>query len=54
VGSDVSVLASVEDPRDGATRPVFVTQDHILATSFHPELTAEDRIHHMLLERVGG
>lgn len=53
VGSDVSVLASVEDPRDGATRPVFVTQDHILATSFHPELTAEARVHQMLLDRVG-
>jgi 5'-phosphate synthase pdxT subunit len=52
-GSDVEVLASVADPADGSTKPVFVRQDRVLATSFHPELTAEHRIHQMLLDLVG-
>ena len=50
VGADVEVLASVEDPASGASRPVFVRQDRILATSFHPELTDDTRIHEMLME----
>ena len=50
VGGDVEVLASVEDPASGESRPVFVRQDRILATSFHPELTDDTRIHEMLME----
>lgn len=50
VGADVDVLASVEDPESGELRPVFVRQGRILATSFHPELTADTRIHEMLME----
>ncbi len=46
VGSDVEVLANVE------AHPVMVRQGNILASSFHPELTDDDRIHHMLLEMV--
>ena len=38
-GSDVRVLAE----HDG--RPVLVRQDSVLAASFHPELTADGRIH---------
>lgn len=49
-GADVDVLAAVIDPADGSSRPVFVRQDHILATSFHPELTGETRVHEMLLD----
>ncbi|HEU4916940.1 MAG TPA: pyridoxal 5'-phosphate synthase glutaminase subunit PdxT [Acidimicrobiia bacterium] len=45
-GSDVEVLANVED------HPVMVRQGNILASSFHPELTGDNRIHHMLLEMV--
>lgn len=47
VGSDVEVLASVE--RDGRQRPVFVRQGPVLATSFHPELTGDTRVHEMAL-----
>jgi 5'-phosphate synthase pdxT subunit len=52
-GSDVEILTSVVDPRDGSVKPVFVRQDHVLATSFHPELTEEHRIHRLLLDSVG-
>lgn len=50
VGAEVDVLASVEDPSTGEQRPVFVRQGNILATSFHPELTRDPRVHRMLLE----
>lgn len=50
VGAEVQVLASVTDPASGEERPVFVKQGRILATSFHPELTDDTRIHEMLLE----
>lgn len=46
VGGDVDVLASIED------HPVMVSQEKILATSFHPELTGDGRIHQMLLELI--
>lgn len=46
VGGEVEVLASVDD------HPVMVRQDHILATSFHPELTGDGRIHQMLVELI--
>lgn len=50
VGGDVEVLAAVDDPVTGEEHPVFVRQDRILATSFHPELTDDTRIHELLLE----
>jgi len=40
VGEDVEVLATLEDGRIVAAR-----QDHLLATSFHPELTDDSRMH---------
>ena len=46
VGADVDVLASVDE------HPVMVRQGSILASSFHPELTDDDRIHRMLLEMI--
>ncbi len=46
VGGDVEVLASVQG------HPVMVRQDNILGTSFHPELTEDDRIHQMLIEMI--
>jgi len=48
VGAEVEVLATVET--QAGPRPVFVRQDRILATSFHPELTGDPRIHRMLIE----
>ena len=50
VGSEVEVLATVSDPESGDEHPVFVRQGRILATSFHPELTEDTRIHQMLME----
>ena len=46
VGGDVEVLASVDD------HPVMVRQGRIIGTSFHPELTSDDRIHQMLLDMI--
>ena len=53
VGADVEVLASVTDD-DGRSHPVFVRQGHILATSFHPELTTDARLHEMFVALVPG
>jgi 5'-phosphate synthase pdxT subunit len=50
VGSEVEVLASVSGGGSGDPHPVFVRQGRILATSFHPELTEDTRIHEMLVE----
>ena len=40
IGSTVEVLASLDDGR-----PVAVKQGNLLATSFHPELTRDTRVH---------
>lgn len=42
VGASVKVLAALDDGR-----PVAVRQGKFLATAFHPELTADDRIHQL-------
>ncbi len=47
VGGDVEVLASVGD------NPVMVRQGNIVATSFHPELTGETRVHRLMLTQEG-
>ncbi|HEU5114026.1 MAG TPA: pyridoxal 5'-phosphate synthase glutaminase subunit PdxT [Acidimicrobiia bacterium] len=46
VGADVQVLADIDE------HPVMVRQGNILATSFHPELTGDGRIHQLLLDLV--
>lgn len=46
VGSEVEILSEVDD------HPVMVRQGSILATSFHPELTGDGRIHQMLLDLI--
>ena len=46
-GAEVEVLASVGDD------PVMVRQGNIVATSFHPELTGETRIHELMLRGAG-
>ena len=43
-GPDVEVLARV------AGWPVLVGQGNVLASTFHPELTDDDRIHQLLLD----
>lgn len=51
IGADVEVLASVIDA-EGASHPVLVREGRILATSFHPELTGDERLHRMLVDLV--
>jgi 5'-phosphate synthase pdxT subunit len=41
--SNVEVLAAVEI--NGISHPVAVRQGNIMATSFHPELTGDNRVH---------
>jgi 5'-phosphate synthase pdxT subunit len=48
VGPKVQVLARLGED------PVLVRQQNIIASTFHPELTTDDRIHRMLLESVPG
>jgi len=45
VGPDVEVLSKLSDGRIVAAR-----QDHLLATSFHPELTHDGRFHDYFLK----
>jgi 5'-phosphate synthase pdxT subunit len=45
VGKGVEVLSALEDGRIVAVR-----QGHLLATSFHPELTGDDRFHRYFME----
>ncbi len=52
VGAGVEVLAAVTDPETGEQHPVVVRQGNILATSFHPELTGDTRVHEMMLAMV--
>ena len=47
----VEVLATVTAP-GGDVHPVVVRQGHILATSFHPELTDDTRVHELMLAMV--
>lgn len=46
VGQDVEVLATV----DGA--PVLVRQGPLLASSFHPEMTSDARIHELFVNTI--
>lgn len=48
VKGNARVLASLEDGRIVAAQ-----QGHLLATSFHPELTADDRFHRYFLKLAG-
>lgn len=55
VGAGVDVLATVPDhPAVGAAagRIVAVRQGQALATSFHPELTGDGRVHRLFVETV--
>jgi pyridoxal 5'-phosphate synthase pdxT subunit len=48
VGADVEVLAEAEG------HPVAVRQQHLMATSFHPEVADDGRLHRLFLELVHG
>ena len=51
IGSDVEVLATIEQG-PAAGRIVAVRQGLLLATSFHPELTSDTRMHALFLGMV--
>ena len=46
VGTQVEVLASLNG------HPVAIRQGHLLATSFHPELTGDNRIHRFFVDQL--
>ena len=50
-GNAVEVLADVTGP-DGASHPVAVRQGNALATSFHPEVTGDHRVHALFARMV--
>ena len=50
VGPGVEVLASVEI--NGELHPVAVREGNLLATSFHPEITGDNRIHRYFIESI--
>ena len=52
VGEAVTVLATVPAGPDTAARIVAVRQGSLLATSFHPELTGDFRVHACFVEIV--
>jgi pyridoxal 5'-phosphate synthase pdxT subunit len=48
VGANVDVLCKIDE------RIVVARKDRLMASSFHPELTGDDRLHQYFLERVIG
>lgn len=50
LGPSVEVLASVEF--NGELHPVAVRQGNLLATSFHPEITGDNRVHRYFIETI--
>jgi 5'-phosphate synthase pdxT subunit len=64
VGPDVEILAQVEPadpehashavPLPGTARIVAVRSGHLLATSFHPEVTGEKRVHELFIRMIRG
>ena len=51
VGAKVEVLAQIQGS-DGKSHPVAVRQGSLLATSFHPELTGDLRVHRYFFDQV--
>jgi 5'-phosphate synthase pdxT subunit len=54
-GKGVEILAQLPaDAQQGRARIVAARQGHLLATSFHPELTGDDRFHRYFLSLAKG
>jgi 5'-phosphate synthase pdxT subunit len=51
VGENVEILSEIADS-NGDKHPVAVRQGHLLATSFHPELTGDNRVHRYFVENI--
>lgn len=54
VGEGVEVIARLPKERERDERIVAARQGHLLATSFHPELTGDDRFHRYFLGLAKG
>jgi len=61
VGPDVEILAQVDpdhaghtDALHGVARIVAVRSGQLLATSFHPEVTGEKRVHELFIRMIRG
>jgi len=52
LGHHVHSRSTGADPGDLAGTIVAVRQDHLLATSFHPELTGDARVHQLFVSMV--
>ncbi len=50
VAPEVEIMASVE--KTGVSHPVMVRYKNLLATSFHPEITADSRIHGFFVDEL--
>jgi len=50
IGEGIEVLSSVTV--DSVSHPVAVRNEHLLATSFHPELTADPIVHRYFLDSM--
>ena len=51
ISSSVEVISAVTTP-DGQSHPVAVRQNHLMATSFHPELTHDLAVHRYFIDEV--
>ena len=51
LGSEVDVISSVKTP-SGERHPVAVRYKHLMATSFHPELTHDLAVHRYFFDEV--
>jgi 5'-phosphate synthase pdxT subunit len=51
IGSDVEVISTVTEP-SGEKHAVAVRQKHLMATSFHPELTHDLAVHRYFFDEV--
>jgi 5'-phosphate synthase pdxT subunit len=54
VGEGVDVIARLPKEQEGKDRIVAARQGHMLATSFHPELTRDERFHRYFLSLAKG
>jgi len=54
IGEGVEVIARLPEERESGDRIVAARQGHLLATSFHPELTGDERFHRYFLGLAKG
>jgi 5'-phosphate synthase pdxT subunit len=52
VGPGVAVLASLTGDDRGPSTPVLCRQGAVLVAAFHPELTADRRLHHLFVSMI--